>query len=110
MVQRVHVVLEDDLDGTSADQTVHFAWKGTEYEIDLSDKNAEKFAAAIEPWLANARKVAGTRRRGASRGQAKSAGGPDPATVRAWARSKGIDVNDRGRVPGHVINAYLEDH
>jgi hypothetical protein len=36
----VQIILEDDYDGGSADETVSFALDGAEYEIDLSSKNA----------------------------------------------------------------------
>jgi Lsr2 len=32
---------------------------------------------------------------------------PDPASVRAWAKANGHDVNDRGRVPAGVTDAYV---
>jgi hypothetical protein len=34
---------------------------------------------------------------------------PTPATVRAWARSHGHTVSDRGRVPRALIEAYLTE-
>lgn len=34
--------LIDDLDGASAAQTIAFGLSGTEFEIDLSDKNASR--------------------------------------------------------------------
>ena len=40
MAQRVQIILEDDYDGGTADETVSFALDGAEYEIDLSSKNA----------------------------------------------------------------------
>jgi len=40
MAQRVTVVLEEDLDGGQADETVRFAFGSADYEIDLSAKNA----------------------------------------------------------------------
>jgi nucleoid-associated protein Lsr2 len=40
MAQKVTVALEDDLTGGPANQTVRFAVDGTDYEIDLSAKNA----------------------------------------------------------------------
>ena len=40
VAQRVHIVLEDDLDGSTADETVSFGLDGASYEIDLSKKNA----------------------------------------------------------------------
>lgn len=39
MAQRVEVILEDDIDGGPADETVRFAINGTQYEIDLSSEN-----------------------------------------------------------------------
>ncbi|GAC1317347.1 MAG: hypothetical protein NVSMB12_15150 [Acidimicrobiales bacterium] len=30
-----------------------------------------------------------------------------PADVRSWARAKGIDVADKGRLPGHLVELYL---
>ncbi len=40
MAQKVTVVLEDDLDGGQADETVRVGFGGTEYELNLSAKNA----------------------------------------------------------------------
>lgn len=33
--------------------------------------------------------------------------GPKPAAVRAWARDRGIEVSDRGRIPVGLVRAYL---
>lgn len=43
MAQKATVVLEDDLEGDPADETVRFGFGGAEYEIDLSKKNAAAF-------------------------------------------------------------------
>ena len=42
MAQRVTVEMTDDIDGTEAAETIAFRVDGTEYEIDLSKKNAAK--------------------------------------------------------------------
>ena len=111
MVQRVHVVLEDDIDGTDANKTVHFGWKGVEYEIDLSDAHVEEFAKAMEPWLENARRSSTSGSRGKRRtAKSGSTSGVDPADVRTWARDQGMKVSDRGRVPAHIMEAYREAH
>lgn len=34
---------------------------------------------------------------------------PTPAEVRAWAISQGHHVSDRGRVPGRLVAAYLDE-
>ena len=67
MAQRVQIILEDDYDGGTADETVSFALDGTEYEIDLSAKNAANLRDAISPWLGHARKTGGRRNRDSSR-------------------------------------------
>ena len=40
MAQKVRIILEDDLDGGPADETVRFGLDGGQYEIDLSNANA----------------------------------------------------------------------
>jgi hypothetical protein len=55
MAQKVTVVPEDDLDGGPAEQTVRFAYEGTEYEIDLSKKNAAALHRQLSPFLKHAR-------------------------------------------------------
>ena len=66
MAQKVQVVLVDDIDGGSADETVKFSIDGASYEIDLSSSNASELRAAVAPWLKAARKVSG---RSVSRGR-----------------------------------------
>jgi hypothetical protein len=34
---------------------------------------------------------------------------PSPAEIRAWARTQGIEVSDRGRIPADVVRRYLDD-
>lgn len=101
MAQRVQIVLEDDFDGGTADETVTFALDGAEYEIDLSSQNAAALRDALAPWLGHARKTGGRRRRGGS-----TPVGVDLAAVRAWAASNGHKVSSRGRIPGSVLEAY----
>ncbi|MGJ6979852.1 histone-like nucleoid-structuring protein Lsr2 [Aestuariimicrobium soli] len=107
MAQRVHVVLEDDIDGTPAEETISFVFDGTSYEIDLNQANAKKFRDAVAPWVSHARKkarVAGGRTRGPRRGAGST------SEVREWARSQGMKVSDRGRVPAEVKEAYDRAH
>ncbi len=103
MAQRVHVVLEDDLDGNVADETVTFALDGVSYEIDLSKKNATKLRDALALYVGSGRRVSGRAGRKASRGRSS---GPSAFEVREWARGQGYEVSDRGRVPADVKAAY----
>ena len=43
MATKITVVLDDDLEGDPADETVRFGVGGTGYEIDLNASNAPTF-------------------------------------------------------------------
>jgi hypothetical protein len=51
---KVTVALEDDLDGGPA-ETMRFGFDDTEYEIDLSAKNARVFRTKLVPFIEHAR-------------------------------------------------------
>jgi hypothetical protein len=105
MAQRVQIILEDDYDGGSADETVSFALDGAEYEIDLSSRNATGLREALAPWVSHARKIGGRRKRGT-----KAAGSASTSDIRAWALANGHDVSSRGRVSADVREAYEKAH
>ena len=103
MAQKVTVVLEDDLDGGPADETVRFGLGGTDYEIDLSTKNATAFRRKLAPFIEHARKTGRGQRRQAGRTVSSREHGAD---IRAWAKDQGITVSDRGRIPASVAEQY----
>lgn len=107
VAQRVQVILEDDIDGGEADETVSFSLDGVSYEIDLSTKNANKMRDAFAVYVGSARKVGGRRRRGGRSGSAKSG---SSAEIREWARNNGWDIPERGRIAGEVREAYDAAH
>lgn len=108
MAQRVQVILEDDLDGSSAEETITFALDGVTYEIDLSGANAKKLRDDLSTWIGHARRSGG--RRSTSR-PAKSGGKRrDLTAVREWARANGYQVSDRGRVAAEILEAYDKAH
>ena len=112
MAQRVNVVLVDDLDGDDAVETVTFALDGVDYEIDLNETNAEALRGTLARYVEAGRRVGGRRGRG-RKGQRVAAGGdsgPSAADIRAWARSNGWDVPERGRVSADVREAYAAAH
>jgi hypothetical protein len=108
VAQRVHIVLEDDIDGGSAEQTVTFGLDGTTYEIDLSQSNAAKLRDLLAPYVAAARRSSG--RGGRKSLRSRSSNGPNPAEIRDWARAHGHEVSDRGRVPAQVRAEYDAAH
>jgi hypothetical protein len=103
MAAKVTVTVEDDLDGGPADQTLRFAVDGTEYEIDLSKKNARAFRRQLAPFLEHARKAGRGQRRPAARA---ASGRERSGDIRAWAKAQGIAVSERGRIPASVAEQY----
>lgn len=101
MASRTIVLLEDDVDGTEADETIEFGIDGTTYAIDLSDSNAKKLRGALDGYISKGRKVSG--KRSTSR---KASAALDLKAVRAWAASNGIELSSRGRVPAAVLEQY----
>ncbi|NPC98594.1 Lsr2 family protein [Nocardioides sp. zg-DK7169] len=112
MAQKIHVVLEDDLDGSEATETVSFGLDGTSYEIDLNDANAQALREVLAPYVGHGRKVSGGGGRRAARRANGSGGSSGPAAreIRDWARENGYDVPDRGRVSAEVREAYAAAH
>jgi hypothetical protein len=99
MAQKVTVTLEDDLDGGTAAETVHFGIDGSDFEIDLSAKNPRRFRKQLAPFIEHARKAS----RGVSRRTARStASRQRSGDIRAWAKAHGIAVSERGRIPAAV--------
>lgn len=106
MAQKVHVVLEDDIDGTEAAETLAFSVDGVSYEIDLNSEHAEQLRESFAPWVRAGRRVGGRR----STQKATSKQRNDLAEVRAWAKEQGLQVAERGRVSQDVQDAYRAAH
>lgn len=110
MAKRTVTTLIDDIDGSEASETIAFAYRGTSYTIDLSEKNAAAFDKAIKKYLANADRESvarGVARRGAAKTrQDAGARRTDLAEIRAWAAENGYEVSSRGRIAADVVEAY----
>lgn len=111
MAQQVEVLLLDDLERlrgreTAATQTVEFGYKGKRYAIDLNDANAAKFDDKMKPYLQGAsQQLPAAKRRSrtvASRTRSRE--------IRAWARERGRQVSERGRIPAEVVEEYDAVH
>jgi hypothetical protein len=106
MATKTSVVLIDDLDGeTPADTTVSFGLDGRSYEIDLADSNATEFRDALSKYVSAGRKSGSTSKARAAV-RHKTTDSIDPAAVRAWAKSQGIDVSPRGRIRSDVVEQF----
>ena len=107
MVQRKIIVLEDDIDGGNATETVSFSLDGRHYTIDLNEANAKRMRESFRPWLTAARRAG------------KPALGNRPVSdarrekvskMRQWGRDNGWDIGNRGRVPRDLEEAYDQRH
>ncbi len=108
MAQKVQVLLVDDVDGGTADETVTFGLDGIGYEIDLTTANAAKLRDALAPWVGHARKVGGrSTARAASRSRAPRG---EAQAIRDWAKAHGHSVSERGRISAEVKAAYEAAH
>lgn len=107
MAQQIHIVLTDDIDGSEAAETVSFSLDGTTYEIDLSEDNADALRGALAPYVGHARKVSSRSGRTAKKA---ASGEASAAEIRAWAKSAGHTVPERGRIPADVRSAYAAAH
>ncbi|GIG27736.1 histone-like nucleoid-structuring protein Lsr2 [Cellulomonas marina] len=117
MAQKVQVLLVDDIDGGTADETVTFALDGVSYEIDLTTDNAAKLRDELSSWVGHARRVGSGRSQGRSSGSAGSAANRpkrsssnEAQAIREWAKENGMEVSERGRISAEVKAAYEAAH
>ncbi|WP_414938317.1 histone-like nucleoid-structuring protein Lsr2 [Amycolatopsis sp. cmx-11-51] len=114
MAQKVLVEIVDDLDGSDATQTVPFGLDGVQYEIDLSDANAEALRGLLGRYVEGGIRTGGRKIRVAA-GQT-TLGGEGVAVrttdrernqqVRAWASANGYAIAERGRIPNEIYEAF----
>jgi hypothetical protein len=110
MAQKIVTVYTDDLTGKESEevQTHTFSLDGVNYEIDLVSDNYDKLFEALAPFISSGRKVA--RVKGGGRSRRQTPDGPSAEELRAWARENNYPVNERGRVPANIREAYAEAH
>ena len=95
MAQHVEVILEDDVDGSPADETMRFAYNGTQYEIDLSSQNAQALRSTLGKYIEHARRASAPPRQArATRNRV------DTTAVRAWAKAQSMEIKRARAYPG----------
>jgi len=111
MAQRVQVILVCDLHGdeTPGTQTVSFGLDGSSYEIDLCDAHASEMRDGVGRYVGVARRASGRAGRGSGRRRSRHGGG-EAAQIREWARSQGLPVPERGRIPADLAEKYAAAH
>ncbi len=109
MAKRTVILLEDDIGGSEANETLSFALDGTEYEIDLNNEHANELRQTLERFTTAARKTAGRSIRPAAR-KSSSQGAPNAKAVRLWAIENGLQVNTRGRIQSDIVEKFEAAH
>ncbi|WP_116215332.1 histone-like nucleoid-structuring protein Lsr2 [Streptomyces olivoreticuli] len=106
MAQKIITIYTDDLTGQeSAEAETHiFSLDGVAYEVDLGPDSYERLLEAVAPFVKAGRKQ-GKGKKSSDRG-AGTRPAEDTAKIRAWAKKNGYNVNDRGRVPAGIREAY----
>ncbi len=112
MAQKVLVTYACDFDKkeirAGQERTRAFGLDGRGYEIDLCKRHSDKLDDVLKRYAAYARRAntgSGTRRR-----RRTAAHRQRSAQIRAWAKSRGLPVSDRGRIPADVIDKYETAH
>jgi hypothetical protein len=107
VAQKISVTFACDYDSKEIPEGEHltraFSLDGRDYEIDLCERHSQKFDEVVGRFAQRARKLSGRvgrpKRRTAAHRQRS-------ADIRAWAKSSGMEVSDRGRIPANVIAKY----
>jgi hypothetical protein len=108
MAQKVSVLLVDDIDGSDADETIQFGLDGTHYEIDLNSDHVGELRGQLQRYVKAARNItssAGLPARGRRTAQSDARN----KKIRDWAGERGLEVNDRGRIPASIVAQYEAD-
>lgn len=102
------MILVDDLDPNDIEnvQTVTFSFQGYAYEIDLSARHTADLAKALTPYIRAARPAQGAAAKSSGSRKSRSS---VMTQVRAWARDKGIEIGERGRIPANVVEQYYRE-
>ncbi len=105
MARETIIRITDDIDGTEAVESIHFGFRGTNYDIDLNAKNVAAMEKSFEKWIQHGQRSESIGGRSRSR-RATAANKDQTAAVREWAKANGYKVSDRGRIAAEVREAY----
>jgi hypothetical protein len=103
------IILEDDFDGSKAEETVAFALDRSSYEIDLNHAYAQELRDVLRPYAETARRIPSSTARGV-RCRHIGRDGASTAEVGAWAREQGLDISVRGRISAGILEKYAAAH
>ena len=107
MAQQVSVTITCDICGSTKDTQTHtISLGGQAREIDLCGKDGRALGKVASKYVPHARRV----KRSPATGRRTTSDRERSADIRAWAKSKGFQVRDRGRIPENVEREYAAAH
>jgi hypothetical protein len=112
MAREVQYIVRDDMDASTGDVgTYRFALEGVDFEIDLSDANCDKLRAALQPFIAVARRQRRNGKAAPRRGPGTKDGRALSAQLRDWWQEHwqalGLpEPRTHGAIPTQVRDAY----
>lgn len=101
-------VIESDISGKEDAATVTFSIGDQWYEVDLTPDEESQLESALSTFVEAGRKAV-------PKGEVKPKQVPyttpeERETIRAWAVGEGYELNEFGRIPKRIMNAYDEAH
>jgi hypothetical protein len=105
MAQKTTVIVDitDDIDGSAGAKTVKFGLDDKTYSIDLNEAHEATLREFLALYIGHAKPTTRTTRK-AVKSTSRS------IEIREWARKKGIEVSERGRISQSIIDAYDLEH
>jgi Lsr2 len=88
---------------TEGAETIVFGWEREWREIDLAKTNLDKLTNALKPFLEKSRPADKKR-------LSSTTGDGSQSAIRQWAKSQGLEVPPRGRIPTEVVEKYEAAH
>lgn len=108
MATKTVTMYADDLDGSPLDaeevNTLHFMVENDAYVVDLSPAHAQDFRELLQRYIEAGRKLPAGYISGKKTTTSRK--NPETALIRQWAKEKGLDVADRGRIHQDVVEMY----
>ena len=107
MASETTITISCDICGSTKDAQTHtISLDGQAREIDLCGKDGRALGKVAGKYVPHARKV----RRATTTGRRTTTDRQHCADIRAWAKSQGFEVSDRGRIPEDVERKYAAAH
>jgi Lsr2 len=108
MAEQVQQQLIDDLDGSTATQTVRFGYAGRSYEIDLNAEHVRELDQALAPYLAHARHVNAAKQQPRGRRTGASRRSETPQPPLGSTSEPGRPANDPDRSAPDLLAADVD--